>query len=293
MSHISEHLVKACVEVGIPPGTQNSHWIGTGILYAHPFLSFVDNSGRGSLPFLFTNKHILEDLLTSNKADKVAIRLLNRETGKSEIRTSDLFDSDTKEKLWVIHPNVEVDVAVISLGNPAKALQFTLAEPGQIMNLQFMKKEGMQEGDFVYMVGYPYSLKGVMKQSRAYPVVRSGCIARIADAYHGESQTYLIDVTSFPGNSGGAVISKATKLDEHLKGTFGTNKSGLIGMVSGYLEFDDEAISIQSKRPRVVFTENSGLTVVQTVDNMIQALQILLEQMHDLMPKGNLPLAEK
>jgi hypothetical protein len=225
-------------------------------------------------------------LVEERHVKEIAIRLLNKETGKSEIHLNPLYDPDDGTELWAIHPSLEVDVAAISLGTPEDGLQFEPAEEGEIMTLDFMRKEGCTEGDTIFVVGYPYSLTGLSKGSRAYPLVRSGCIARIADTYARESETYLIDVTIFPGNSGGPVISKPSHFGEHIAGTSGTNKSGLIGMVSGYLEYFDEAVSTQTMRPRVVFTENSGIAKVETVDNMLKTLQLLKNRISDKFPKG-------
>jgi len=40
------------------------------------------------------------------------------------------------------------------------------------------------------------------------------------------------------------------------------NTAYLIGVVKGFITYKDVAISEQTKRPRIVFEENTGLTVV-------------------------------
>jgi hypothetical protein len=40
------------------------------------------------------------------------------------------------------------------------------------------------------------------------------------------------------------------------------DKQMLIGVISSYIPYSDTAISLQTKRPRITFEENSGLCIV-------------------------------
>ena len=103
-----------------------------------------------------------------------------------------------------------------------------------------------------------------MGKERNYVVARQGILARVQDWLRGDEDTFLIDASIFPGNSGGPVLTEPEML------TFGESKaydkSSLIGMVASYVPYNDIAISQQTGQPRVIFQENSGLGRVIPVD---------------------------
>jgi hypothetical protein len=47
--------------------------------------------------------------------------------------------------------------------------------------------------------------------------------------------------------------------------------------VQSYVPYQDLAVSLQTKRPRVVFEENSGLAAVHPVDLIEETIQIYLK----------------
>jgi S1-C subfamily serine protease len=117
------------------------------------------------------------------------------------------------------------------------------------------------EGDFAYVLGFPMGITGGRRNT---VIVRSGSIARIRDVLVKANHTFLIDAFIFPGNSGGPVILKPETLS--IQGTKAQNTAYLIGIVHSYLTYQDVAISSQTKKPKVIFEENSGLAAVHPVD---------------------------
>ena len=87
----------------------------------------------------------------------------------------------------------------------------------------------------------------------------------------GHSSDYIVDAFVFPGNSGGPVVIKPEVA--RIQGTQHNTSSRLIGLVKSYIPYRDVAISPQTKRARVVFEENTGLTNVEPVDHIIQTIQ--------------------
>jgi len=51
----------------------------------------------------------------------------------------------------------------------------------------------------------------------------------------------------------------------------------VIGIVQGYLPYEDVAVSTQTKRPRVIFQENSGLAVVHPIDCIDETVRAHIE----------------
>jgi hypothetical protein len=120
---------------------------------------------------------------------------------------------------------------------------------------------GISEGDGVFLLGFPMGLVG---ETRNVVVVRQGSIARIRDCLELKAKDFLIDCAVFPGNSGGPVVTRPEITA--IQGTKPASAAHLVGIVSSYLPYQDVAISRQTRRPRVIFEENSGLASVFPVD---------------------------
>jgi hypothetical protein len=46
-------------------------------------------------------------------------------------------------------------------------------------------------------------------------------------------------------------------------------------VVSGYVPYQDVAISVQTNRPRVIFEENSGMAAVIPIDRALDAIGVV------------------
>ena len=114
---------------------------------------------------------------------------------------------------------------------------------------------------------------GLVGGKRNAVIARSGTIARIRDMLTKESHEYLIDAFVFPGNSGGPVVSKQEITA--IKGTKSQKASYLIGFVKSFVPYRDVAVSLQTKRPRVVFEENSGFAAVHPIDYVQEIVRTL------------------
>ena len=134
-----------------------------------------------------------------------------------------------------------------------------------------LEKVGFMEGDEVYTLGFPLGLAG---DGRNYVIVRQGIVARIRDWYDGQSNTILVDAFVYPGNSGGPVIAKPTMFSY----TETRPYPKLIGMVSGYVPYQDFARSDQTGKVVSVSTENSGLAEVVPIDKVNETIADVLER---------------
>jgi S1-C subfamily serine protease len=130
-----------------------------------------------------------------------------------------------------------------------------------------MKNLEVTEGDFIYVLGFPM---GIVAKDRQYVILRQGVIARIRDLFENRNTDFVVDAVVFPGNSGGPVILKPEVIS--ITGTKSNPKAGLIGIIKSYIPYQDVAISQQTNRPRVVFEENSGLSLVEPVDHILETI---------------------
>jgi len=266
MALIPPHFLDCVVSIGIETG-ETTKWIGTGFIVALPRPELGEPPQHST--FLVTNKHVLEN------TKKIKLRFNSLAGNITKDYTLDTVTND--EKMWSGHPSAEIDIAAITINSSyllSDSVKFTPLILGrESLDNEQMKSSGLSEGDQVYVLGYPL---GIVSENNNYVIARAGVIARIRDMLAGHSSNFLIDSNIFPGNSGGPVIVRPEAMS--INGTQAITKSSLIGIVKSYVPFNDVAISQQTGRPRVIFEENSGLALVESVTNIIQTVQLELQR---------------
>ena len=113
---------------------------------------------------------------------------------------------------------------------------------------------------------------GLVDPARQYVICRGGVVARVRDFIEGKATDFLVDATVFPGNSGGPVISCPSGTS--ITGTPRREKADLIGVVKSYVPYSDLAISSQTRKPRIMFEENSGLAAVEPSNAIIATVAL-------------------
>ncbi len=235
--------------------------MATGFLFFIPVRQ-LPNGTTGFRCYLVTNRHVLDG------PHAIVLRFNPASAGQPPADI-DLELRDQLGLIWAAHPDANVDMAAMGLDVnllEARGLRFGYLTPDSALTIEAMIAEEVSEGDGVYLVGFPMGLNTPAMQ---YAIVRSGCIARVRDAYDAKRGPFLIDASVFPGNSGGPVLLRPEATA--LQGTRPHMASKLIGVVHAYLPYTDAAISQQTGRPRVIFEENSGLARVETVDGILEA----------------------
>jgi hypothetical protein len=111
---------------------------------------------------------------------------------------------------------------------------------------------------------------GLVSLDRQHVILRNGAIARIRDLYENTSSDYIVDALVFPGNSGGPVILKPELIS--IEGTKSNPRAGLIGVIKSYIPYQDIAVSQQTGRPRIIFEDNSGLSLVEPTDYIFETI---------------------
>ena len=252
-----------CV-VAIGSRNENGYvrWIGTGCLFGRFFQKASRTENQYHI-FIVTNKHVLANLQTA------VIRF--NPAGTFSAKDYDIpLTNDRGEPLWRGHS--KIDLAAIGVNGKVldtENIQYNyFRSDNDLMTLAEMNLAGESEGDFIYVLGFPM---GIVNMDRQYVIARSGIIARLRDAIEKQSQDYLIDALVFPGNSGGPVLYKPEILS--IQGTRSVVKPALIGIVSSYLSYKDTAVSQQTGDTRVIFEENSGLSVAIPVDYVLQTIE--------------------
>jgi hypothetical protein len=160
---------------------------------------------------------------------------------------------------WINHPRV--DLAAMLPQFPAQT-HLPVINPfpfSLIASAADLEKWHVAEGEDVFLLAF-YPNAEPDRPSSA--IVRQGVIAEFQE----QSDTFLISLPAFPGNSGAPLILRPTIIHfagDTGQGEIGTiNPSLLMGVVVEYVPYLEPAISPQTGRVRVMFEENSGLTRV-------------------------------
>lgn len=273
----------AMTPVFLPGGACVMQWSteGTGFLYGHLTKDDPDKTKRQYEVYLITPRHVILEHAASlatvkanqsqlppgpcamapQSEDSISVRM-NPTNPSLPGREFDLAIKD-----WFFHPNSSVDMAAYHLNAPYFVKQGVLdnfiPNDEDAADKARLKSIEVSAGDGVFVLGFPMNLAGIQ---RNYVIVRQGCIARISDMLDGASPSYLVDAFVFPGNSGSPVVLKPEIVS--ITGTPSHPRSYLIGMIASYQAYTDVAVSLQTKRPRVTFEENSGLAEVLPVDDI-------------------------
>jgi S1-C subfamily serine protease len=251
--------------VGLPAQWKTE---ASGFLYGYALDNESDAVKHQYQVFLVTNRHVLAD------RKNITVRI-NAEAETAPVREFPLSLKDEHGISIVFsHPDPAVDVSVIPINGQylrSEHLKFNFfTNDKHAADRAKMRDIGTSTGDGLYVLGFPMGISGTIL--RNYVIARRGSIARIDDTLNASSQTFLIDAFVFPGNSGGPVVSGVSI--NAIVGTKAQNTAYLIGMVKGYVPYDDIAISQQTGRPRMLSEENSGLAEVIPVDYINETVQL-------------------
>ena len=227
-----------------PEGQAESklQFFGTGFLIA------IDK-----ITYLFTAEHVVRDFLDNRKTSEPFLAAANLKSGSMVIQPLD----ELKKQFGVgWNLNKELDVAATPF--PTRADYQTKTLPIEF----FAADDQLAELQDVFFISFH---PGLEAPDRIRPIVRSGMIAL---AERGEIR---LDAFVFPGNSGSPVFVRAATSSAGPSGiSLGISPLSckFIGLVKSYLPYQEVAISEQTKRPRVVFEENSGLAQIATADQL-------------------------
>ena len=267
MPLLPPHQLDSVVAIGI--GEQDARdWIGTGFFYG--IVAGKNDKGEKLYKvFLISNRHVFSDL-------KSAYIRLNSQADNTIKEYSLPLVAKNGKPYWIGHPNEEIDIAAILiragfLKSEKRRFSF-FKEDESVVTGKVLKESSISEGDGVYLLGYPMGLVG----DRHYVICRTGSIARIRDVKDGDGKEILLDGLVFPGNSGGPVITKPDLVA--ISGEKPFKSASLLGIVTSYVPYKDVAISMQTKRPRIIFEENSGLSAAHPAELIKETVAAALKR---------------
>ena len=244
MALIPPEYFDAVVAIGKADQEGKTRFTASGFLYGYPADEDPDDGRRRYGMFLVTNRHVFEG------EDELVVRVNRREKQPSKVFPLRLRTDDGSVR-WATHPRgADIAIARVAIRTLAKqGIKLrAFQQEANVVTREEARELGISEGDGVFVLGFPLGLAG---EERNYAIARRGILARIQDWLHGDSDKFLIDAPVFPGNSGGPVVTKPEGIS--IKGTRSFKRSCLIGIVTGFLPYEEIAVSKQTGKPRVVF----------------------------------------
>ena len=217
--------------------------IGTGFLVA----------SQNDHMLLVTAKHVISD--NNGKIKEGLVYRINLKEEKSTI-----IDDMGLIKLgggnWFLSKTSDVAVRFMPHNQKSDILKI----PAKF----FLKKESVEPGTPALILGFPMGLRS---EEYATPIVRRAVVALKEKTY------FIVDGFAFPGNSGGPVLYMPAHQIGMIKLNNYKSEQMLLGIISAYIPYKDTAVSLQTKRPRITFEENSGLTVVIPSDDILKLME--------------------
>lgn len=248
-----EEIKKTVVFIGFTNILKNKSediFVGTGFLL-----------NLNSFFYICTAKHVIYDFRNSDyrKALWAAVRL---KTGKYQKISFDNIKAKYSIE-WVMHPRKKYDVALLPIELNQDDNDFKLIPK----DLFFDSVKNSKTSELLQVFFCSYQ-PGIEKIKDINPIIRSGFISRV-----NKDNSIIIDVNTFPGNSGSPVFVAPTAGYLTDEGTqIGNPFSGkFLGVITSYVPYRDIAFSQQTNNARIIFEENTGLANVHT-HNVIEEI---------------------
>jgi len=177
---------------------ENSKTVGWATGFIVGF--FRDKENKTSLPFLVTNRHVLE---TCRKIRLSFTRISKKRTPMTGVVS--VAEADTSPSIF--HPNDQIDLAILPLGPLLNALRGCGQEAFiSMLDLKLVPQktdwEKFDAVENVFMVGYPRGLRDTVNN---LPIFRRGTTATHPSFDYCGEPKFLVDMACFRGSSGSPV----------------------------------------------------------------------------------------
>ena len=166
---------------------------------------------------------------------------------------------------WIRHDNQQIDIAIIPyLINQNDKAVFIPS------NLLLDNLNELTELSDIFYASFQPGINDLTKDGSINPIYRKGFVSR-----KNNNGTFYIDSAAFPGNSGSPIFNYPNGIEIDEGGVkIGTVKPvKILGVMSSYIPYQDTAVSIQTGRPRVVFEENTGISLVYSSQYLIDIIK--------------------
>ncbi len=239
--------------------------VGTG------FLLHKSIDDAHSMAFVVTNKHVVEG------ATRLILGFIARDTTdgpKLGQRMDHVIDNPSSK--WIGHPDPEVDVALLHVGQILEALH------GQIFYRSIPATQMPAAGDKLFIdaieeitfIGYP---NGYQDPVHLTPIVRRGITATPLELPFGGKPVFLVDGSVFGGSSGSPVflINEGFYRSGPLEVAVGT-RLALVGVIAATVTRETLLPLVVGHGPHIKLAQELNLGVVYNWYAIEQVIDHLL-----------------
>jgi hypothetical protein len=201
-----------------------------------------------------TAKHVIFDSKNNKISDQDLFVFYNLKDGSMKPVSISSVKKEANVD-WIFHQNAQVDIALIPFPLNTEKDDIKI-----ILDSAFLSSDKFLETYDVFFLSFQPGTENVERISL---IIRKGMISKL-----NTDGTFFIDGFAFPGNSGSPVFIKPDAVRFGDKGfTIGSDPIGgkFIGIIGAYIPYREMAFSIQTKQPRIMFEENTGLSQVWPV----------------------------
>lgn len=243
---LNQLWLKSIVSIEICDSLGNGAPIGTGFLLKTPNNHIA----------LVTAKHVIYENEGKGQLLKYISYRFNRKDGKSILIPDSITTAQLKTGWFRSKTNdVTCRLVYIEVNSDLVNIPYT----------QFLHTSQIEPGAPLFIIGFPLGLRS---DQYATPIVRRASIARV------DQDMFLVDGFVYPGNSGGPVIYEPIIQLGEVFSTPVLQGDWFVGMILSEISYVEAAISVLTKRPRVTFEQNSGLSNVLPADKILELLRV-------------------
>ncbi|NND99834.1 MAG: trypsin-like peptidase domain-containing protein [Pirellulaceae bacterium] len=190
---------------------------------ATAFLVSRQDSGDHSQLILVTAAHVIEKM----SGDECRIVLRRRRLdGSYERREIPIAIRADDQPLWTRHEKADVAALKVQLPEDHEVIPFDYT---RILDESQCDDCQLQMGDDVWVLGYPAQLES---SRSGFPVLRRGSVASFPVTPTGRKRTFMVDYSTFGGDSGGPVFMRTDPNSIRSKSD-GDSSPKLVGLIHG------------------------------------------------------------
>lgn len=168
---------------------------------------------------------------------------------------------DKETARWTKHP--KLDVAVLKVEIPADVATTPIPH-ASLADEPALKTTGLRVGSRLLTMGYPVRFEA---NGAGFPVVRQGVIASFPLIPVARHPLFLIDMTAFPGDSGGPVFTAPREASVETP-----DPPLVVGLITGQVRNDEKTQTLMEER---VVHHSLGLAVVVQAQYIRETIELL------------------
>ena len=244
----------------------------TGFLYGYPASVNQDDDEVGFRSWLITCAHVIRGVRDNGHGEMLVRMNRSARDGKQSFEISLRGDGRLG---WFLHPDKDVAVIPASPRDlESNRIEWGVFASGRnALTRDEVVSIGLSEGAEVFVLGFPV---GWREGRQDYPIVRHGVLAQVQGWLNGEHETFLVDGSGFPGNSGGPVVTELWS--SFARGEVPESSFSLVGMVSCGMTHRVVPGEESDLGEVVVVEESADLIEVIPVDAIDETIRLAMER---------------